>query len=199
MASDDQEPPRGKTRRRGKELEEALLDAAWDELQEVGYAHLTMEAVAARAGTSRAVLYRRWSNRAALVIDAMRRHRPLLSGEVPDTGTLRGDVVALLTRMSRGLAETGAETVYGILGDYFGDPENFSRVQDQFLHSGAGVMRVILSRAEQRGEARPGISARIATIPTDLFRQELFLRRTPPTEQVIDEIVDEVFLPLVQI
>jgi AcrR family transcriptional regulator len=195
----EDEQRKGRTRRRGAELEEALLDAAWAELAEVGYPHLTMEAVAARAGTSRAVLYRRWNNRAALVIDAMRRHRPLLTGEVPDTGTLRGDVLALLTRMSRGLAETGADTVYGILGDYFGDPENFSRVQDQFLHSGAGVMSTILRRAQQRGEARPGISARVATLPTDLFRQELFFRRSPPSEQVINEIVDEVFLPLVLI
>jgi len=52
----------GTTRRRGAELEAALLDAAWDELQAVGYAGLTMEAVADRAGTSRAVLYRRWPN-----------------------------------------------------------------------------------------------------------------------------------------
>jgi hypothetical protein len=50
----------GKTRRRGDALEHALLDAAWDELQAVGYAGLTIEAVADRAGTSRAVLYRRW-------------------------------------------------------------------------------------------------------------------------------------------
>jgi len=79
----------GKTRRRGAALETALLDAAWDELQVTGYAGLTMEAVADRAGTSRAVLYRRWRNRPELVIAAMRRHRPMLSGEVPDTGSLR--------------------------------------------------------------------------------------------------------------
>ena len=52
------------TRRRGATLERALLDAAWEELQESGYARLTMERVADRAGTSRAVIYRRWRNRA---------------------------------------------------------------------------------------------------------------------------------------
>ena len=62
----------GKTRRRGEALESALLDAAWDELQAAGYAGLTFEAVADRAGTSRAVLYRRWRNRADLVVAAAR-------------------------------------------------------------------------------------------------------------------------------
>ena len=188
----------GKTRRRGAALEEALLDAAWDELQEAGYADLTIEAVADRAGTSRAVLYRRWHSRAELVIVAMRRHRPMLSGEVPDTGSLRGDVLALLTRTSERLTELGADTVYGILGDYFADTELFSAVQDQVLHIGAGVMATILKHAEERGEVRPGISPRVASLPTDLFRHELLIRRTPPTRSAIAEIIDEVFLPLVR-
>ncbi len=188
----------GKTRRRGAALEEALLDAAWDELQEAGYAGLTMEAVADRAGTSRAVLYRRWRSRAELVIVAMRRHRPMLSGEVPDTGSLRGDVLALLTRVSDRLTELGPETVYGILGDYFADTELFSAFQEQVLHIGAGVMATILKHAEERGEVRPGISPRVASVPTDLFRHELLIRRTPPTSRVIAEIIDDVFLPLVR-
>jgi AcrR family transcriptional regulator len=188
----------GKTRRRGAALEAALLDAAWDELQAVGYPHLTMEAVADRAGTSRAVLYRRWRNRPELVIAAMRRHRPMLSGEVPDTGSLRGDVSALLHRMSDRLQEIGPETVYGVLGDYFADAELFSRVQDEALQIGAEVMATILKRAADRGEVRAGISPMIATLPTDLFRHQLFLTRIPPSEGVIAEIVDEVFLPLAQ-
>src|ERR1700685_1894437 len=72
------------TRRRGAALEHALLDAAWQELQESGYAKLTMERVADRAGTSRAVIYRRWRSRPDLVIAAMRHHQPVLSGAVPD-------------------------------------------------------------------------------------------------------------------
>jgi AcrR family transcriptional regulator len=188
----------GKTRRRGEALETALLDAVWDELQTAGYAGLTMEAVADRASTSRAVLYRRWRNRPELVIAALRRHRPMLSGEVPDTGSLRGDVLALLRRMSARLAEIGPETVYGLFGDYFGDAEMFSRIQEQVLHIGAGVMTTILKRAAGRGEARADIRPVIATLPTDLFRHQLLLTRTPPSEGIIAEIVDDVFLPLVR-
>lgn len=187
-----------KARRRGEALEHALLDAAWAELQAVGYAGLTMEAVADRAGTSRAVLYRRWRNRPELVIAALRRYRPMLSGEMPDTGSLRDDVLALLRRMSSRLAEIGPETVYGLLGDYLSDAELFARSQDQVLHISAGVMDAILKRAADRGEARADVEPRIATLPTDLFRNELFLARTPPSEGAIGEIIDDVFLPLVR-
>ena len=188
----------GKTRRRGEALEHALLDAAWAELQAAGYAGLTMEAVADRAGTSRAVLYRRWRNRPELVLAVIRRHRPLLSGDIPDTGSLRGDVLALLRRMSARLAEIGPETVYGLLGDYLSDADMFARSRDQLLSISAEVMETILKRAAGRGEARAGVENRIATLPTALFRNELFLARIPPSEGTLVEIVDDVFLPLVR-
>jgi AcrR family transcriptional regulator len=188
----------GTTRRRGATLEAALLDAAWDELQTVGYAALTMEAVADRAGTSRAVIYRRWPKRPELVIAALRRHRPLLAGEIPDTGTLRDDVLALLQRMSARLTEIGPETVYCLLGDYLSDAELFARTHDQVLQIGAGVMGTILKRAAERGEAHSAVHQRLVALPTDLFRNELMLRRTPPSEGAIVEIVDDVFLPLVR-
>jgi len=186
----------GSTRRRGTALETALLDAAWEELQATGYADLTMEAVADRAGTSRAVLYRRWRNRAELVIAALRRHRPLLSGEVPDTGSLRGDVLAVLRRYSGRLTQVGPETIYGLLGDYFADAELFSQLQAQLIHGG-DVMATILKRAADRGEVRADITPRVASLPIDMLRHELFLTRTPTSDRAIVEIVDDVFLPLV--
>jgi AcrR family transcriptional regulator len=188
----------GKTRRRGEALEAALLDAAWEELRTAGYRDMTVEAVADRAGTSRAVVYRRWRSKAELVIAAQRRHRPLLSDEIPDTGELRSDVLAVLDRMSDRMADTGAETVFGLLGDYLADPELFALVQGQLLSVGAGVMSTILERAAARREARSDVAARVATLPTDLFRQELFLHRAPPSRETITAIVDEVFLPLVR-
>jgi AcrR family transcriptional regulator len=186
------------TRRRGEELEVALLDAAWDELQEVGYANMRMEGVAERAGTSRAVIYRRWTGRADLVVATLRAHRPMLSAEPPDTGSLREDVLTVLRRMSVGLEETGAETVYGLLGDYLADADLFFRLQGQILGIGSGVMTAILERAAARGEAPAEVSRRIATLPTDLYRHELLLTRTPPPDETILSIVDEIFLPLVR-
>jgi AcrR family transcriptional regulator len=157
-----------------------------------------MEAVSDRAGTSRAVLYRRWPKKAELAIAAMRRHRPVISGEPPDTGSLRSDVLALLTRMSQRLTVTGPDTLYGLLGDYLADPELFERLRADLLETGAGVMTTILERAVDRGQARPDVPTRIAALPTDLYRNELLVRRTPPAKAVIAEIVDDIFLPLVR-
>src|SRR4051812_5544685 len=88
-------------RRRGAALEKALLDAAWAELNDHGYDEFTIDAVAARAATSRAVLYRRWPGKPELVhaalVNAVGDH-PVAA---PDTGSLRGDVIALLRQANR--------------------------------------------------------------------------------------------------
>src|SRR4051812_5359458 len=86
-------------RRRGQQLEAELLDTAWNELVEVGFANLTMESAAARARTGIAVLYRRWANKDELVLAAIKHYRNSHPVDVPDTGTLRGDLLAALTSM----------------------------------------------------------------------------------------------------
>ena len=90
--------------RRGEELESALLDAAWDELQKVGYARLTFEAIATGRHQPRGAVPA-LAQTARPGVAAMRRHRPMLSGEVPDTGSLRDDVLTVLRRMSGRLAD----------------------------------------------------------------------------------------------
>lgn len=185
------------TRRRGATLEHALLDAAWEELQESGYAKLTMERVAERAGTSRAVIYRRWRNRPELVIAAMRHHQPVLSSQAPDTGTLRGDTLVVLRRASARITELGPDTVIGMLSDLLADEEAFELTLDRLLRGGGEVMSGVLDRAAARGEAREQISPRVSRLPLDLLRHELILTHQPPSQDTLEEIVDEIFLPLV--
>jgi AcrR family transcriptional regulator len=185
------------TRRRGATLEHALLDAAWEELQSSGYAKLTIERVAERAGTSRAVIYRRWRNRSELVIAAMRYRQPVISGAVPDTGTLRGDVLAVLRRASARITAIGPDTVIGMLSDLLSDDEAFDQVLEHLVRSGGEVMSGVLDRAVARGEARDDISPRVARLPLDLLRHELILTHQPPSQRTLEEIVDDIFLPLV--
>lgn len=185
------------TRRRGALLEHALLDASWQELQESGYAKLTMERVADRAGTSRAVIYRRWRNRPELVIAAMRHRQPVLSGAIPDTGTLRGDMLAVLRRASTRITEIGPDTVIGMLSDLLSDEEAFDQILEQLLRSGGDVMSSVLKRAASRNESRENISPRVARLPLDLLRHELILTHQPPSQDTLEEILDDIFLPLV--
>src|SRR5919109_1255790 len=87
-------------RRRGAALEKALLDAAWEELSVQGYARFTMDAVVRRAGTSPSVLYLRWSDRDELAQATIaHRLRELILG-IPDTGSLREDVLTLMREIN---------------------------------------------------------------------------------------------------
>jgi AcrR family transcriptional regulator len=189
--------PAHATRRRGAALEHALLDAAWEELQASGYAKLTMERVAERAGTSRAVIYRRWRNRPELVIAAMRHRQPVVSGRLPDTGSLRGDVLAVLRRAAARTTAIGADTILGMQSDLLSGSDEFEQIFSQLSRGGEEVMAAVLERAAARGEVRDDIPPRVVRLPADLLRHELILTRQPPSPRALEEIVDEIFLPLV--
>src|SRR5215472_8975212 len=85
-----------RSRRRGKVLEAAIFKVVLRELAKTGYVNFSIERVAAKAGTSKPVIYRRWPTRAQLVYAALRTNRPALSSDAPDTGTVRGDVMVIL-------------------------------------------------------------------------------------------------------
>jgi len=198
MASSQQtssDPPVA-TRRRGAALESVLLDAAWSELQSVGYAKLTMERVADRAQTSRAVIYRRWSSRHELVIAAMLHRQPTRTGRVPDTGSLREDVLTIMRRAARRISDIGPASVVGLLNDLMTDDAS-ETIIDELARGGGEVMGQALARAAARGEAREHVPERVARLPLDLIRHELILTHRSPSSETLEEIVDQIFLPLV--
>jgi AcrR family transcriptional regulator len=184
------------TRRRGEALQDALLDAAWTELKSVGYSKLTMERVADRAHTSRAVIYRRWSSRHELVIAALLHQQPAGPGRIPDTGSLREDVLTIMRWAARRISDIGPATVTGLLNDLMAD-DTSDTIIDQLARGGAEVINQALARAAARGEARERVPARVARLPLDLIRHELILTHHPPSNETLEEIVDQIFLPLV--
>ena len=188
-----------KSRRRGEELEQAILDAAWAELTESGYAALTIEAVAARAGTSKPVIYRRWAGRAELVLAAWQRHRPR-TPMAPDTGELRGDLLALFGRVARRAEGMLSETIAGVMSEAFRHPEVAELLRDR-LRSGplSPQLHKIVARAVARGELAPiEVPPRVARLPIDLIRSEAILCCGPADEAAVTELVDDVYLPLLR-
>ncbi|MEM6107932.1 TetR/AcrR family transcriptional regulator [Mycobacterium sp. 050272] len=187
-------------RRRGAALENALLNAAWDELDERGYDDFTIDGVAARARTSRAVLYRRWPGKPELVYAALiaaTKKDPLT---VPDTGSLRGDVINLL-RQANSQRGHLAITVMTRLGGFYRDTgTNLAELRNLLERESGATMNKLIARAIARGEIRPGqIHGRVAQLPTDLLRHDILVTLAPLTDEAIEEIVDAVFLPLVRL
>jgi AcrR family transcriptional regulator len=156
----------------------ALLDATWAELNDVGYPALTMEGVAARAGTGRAVLYRRWASRAELVMAALRHRQPLFSAEtaVPDTGSLREDILALLRMMSSRTGEIMAGLSF-MFADYYRQTGlSPAAMRERLIGERPSSLPVILERAVKRGEADPAkLTDQIVRLPVDLVRHDLIM------------------------
>ncbi|WP_433664289.1 TetR/AcrR family transcriptional regulator [Nocardia sp. CA-128927] len=185
------------TRRRGEELERAILTATLDELADVGYSGLTMERVALRARTSKTVLYRRWPGRAELVMDACKIGR-IPEVDIPDTGSLRTDVLALLRQMSATMATPFGGIMRGLLAEMTRDPELGRLIRERVHKVGPVSINAILERAIERGEVdRRILDSRRATVATDLLRNHFLLFGTPVDDAIIVDIVDEVYLPLV--
>ena len=186
-------------RRRGAELENALLDAAWDELVDKGYTGFTIESVADRASTSRAVIYRRWQAKPDLVRAAVVHAGEKERVAIPDTGSLRDDLVELLRRANRSRAWLGIVMALQLSGYYTETGTGPSDLRSAYLSGRENAVGTLLSRGVERGEADPAkLSPRVEAVPFDLYRQELLMTLKPVPEEVIESIVDEVFMPLVR-
>jgi AcrR family transcriptional regulator len=194
-------PEHVRRRRRGQQLESALLDAAWDELVEVGFANLTMESVAARAQTGIAVLYRRWANKHELVLAAIAHYGHAHPIETPDTGTLRGDLLALLTAFSKAratfIAVLAAAGFSGLLAGTGLTPAEAREklLGDERIRSD----QIVYQRAADRGEITlDHIPSAVLAMPFDLVRHDLLMNLNPLPPKRIRSIIDELFLPLLQ-
>jgi AcrR family transcriptional regulator len=162
---------------------------------EQGAAGVTMEAVAARAGTSKPVLYRRWRDRAALLRATL---VPLAMTVIPhpDTGSYRGDMLAVL----RGWADFFAspEGVIGptIVGAMPHDPELAEAFRHGVLEWRKEAMQQIISRGISRGQVRPDIRVDVAReLGQALLWHRFLVTGDEITDDFITHIVDDVLLP----
>jgi len=199
MPDEEMTPARaGQTRRRGAALEEAILLAAADELAECGYPGLTMDRVAKRAGTNKNAIYRRWPDRLALGIAAYRKLARTI--QPPDTGDLRDDALELLRRANRHWSSPLGAVLRELLTAAGSAQQLVAQLPEQSTDAMTAMWLTILGRAVARGQASPeSLHPRVATVAIVLLRNEFVTRGVPTApDEVLIEIVDEVYLPLVR-
>lgn len=145
-------------RPRDTRIDAAVLGATADLLAEVGYAELTVAAIADRAGTSRPAIYRRWPTKAHLVHEAAFRG-PAAMG-IPGTGSIAGDIREVVRRTTELLTTPLARlAVPGLISEAASDPVLHQRLLDRFASDGWQGLDTYLNAAVARGDLDPAVSA----------------------------------------
>ncbi|WP_107771552.1 TetR/AcrR family transcriptional regulator [Nocardioides sediminis] len=174
--------------------EQQVLDAALAVLAEVGYDRLTMEAVATRAKASKATLYRRWSNKLTLVIDALVAQKA--TPEPPDTGSLRGDLAAAYCGLG-GLTDRETVTRFtSVLTAIGRDPEFAEAYRTRVLGPKVAQAVTIFERARARGELRDDLDVTLIApaLPGIVLHRFLVLGEAPSPD-LVDRVIDQIILP----
>jgi len=167
-------------------------------LADVGYGSLTMDAVASEAGVGKATIYRRWRTKQDLVVDTISDLNRAEAAPA-DTGSLEGDLRAMMRSLVSVITgPTGAATL-SLLSTVPHQPALAHAFQDGPLAVWRQSFDEVWSRAEQRGEVRPGTgSSVIAEVPSALLVQRWLLTGRPVDEAYADEVLDTVVLPLIR-
>jgi AcrR family transcriptional regulator len=185
-------------RRRGEALHAAIYDATIRELISVGYAQLTMEGVANRASASKGSLYRRWSSKAELVVDAVHNLNPN-PVKLADTGNVRDDILSFLESFARVLNGPSGEAIRGLMAETLRDRELLGIIRARFIEPAHVQLMEALRRGVVRGEVRPAaLTPLVASVAPALLRQYLMLNDARIPRSALVEIVDEVIMPLVR-
>ena len=174
--------------------EQEILDATLTVLAEAGYDRLTMDAVATRAKASKATLYRRWSSKPELVVEAVCSHKE--HPAVPDTGTLRGDLIASFCGLGGLTDEQSVATFASVLTAISKDEEFATAFRRDVLAPKVAASRLVFDRARDRGELHPDTDVDLlAPALAGIILHRLFILGEHPTEDVIVRVIDQIILP----
>ncbi|WAC53536.1 TetR/AcrR family transcriptional regulator [Gordonia sp. SL306] len=180
-------------RRRGAELERAILEAVRDQVDRHGYANTTYEGVAAAAGTGKAVLYRRWATKAHMVLAAMAADEQIELTFTVDTGSLADDL-KLALRGGRDILDHRREMVVGLLADL--DPSDPGWGQSLFSDRISVVLGPIVDQARARGELGDApLPPRVLAVPLTMLRHDTLVYGRVSDDDIA-EIVTTCIVPL---
>lgn len=163
-----------------------ITAAAIDELRATGYGDLTMEGVAARAGVGKATIYRHWSSKATLVLDAAQQMREHVA--VPTTGTARQRLAAVYRTLISSLIEPGLSDCLPAILDAAGRDPELADLYREFLHGRRAPARAVLMAGIDSGEiaADIDVDAVIDLIAGPVFYRRYIARRPQHPDDAVD-------------
>jgi AcrR family transcriptional regulator len=181
-------------RHRDVSRDDALRQATIELLVENGYDRLTIDAVAARARAGKATVYRRWASKAELVVDAVTRGYPRV--DIPDTGSVRGDLEALVCGIDANQDQEFKTRLFsGLVPALLQSPE----LRDAFQKaiSPQPVLDVVLERGVRRGEIPVPMNPELigALFPALAFYRMIMFGESPDVE-FATTVLDDIILPL---
>jgi AcrR family transcriptional regulator len=181
-------------RPRDPRLDEAVVAATLQLLAEDGYAQLTVERIAARAGVGKASLYRRWPDKVSIVLEAVGRNpeRP----SPPDTGSLRGDALAYLRTLVR-YRTLHSDAISAISSEALCNAQFGDAFRTAMAEPTIAGMRTILQRAIERGEFAPDTDVELlSSVPQALLLTRRLFAGRHSDEAFVERIVHQFFSPV---
>ena len=185
-------------RRRDPAKDQKILDAAVEVLAETGFDGMTIDMVASRAGAGKATVYRRWASKNELVLDAVAcmKMSDLDTLQIADTGTLRGDLVAMIRPPSIHDAERKLKVMAGLASMLSSAPELADAANDAIVEPRARINRVLLNRAIERGEIAADVDIElISLISPSMVAYRTLIMRKPVDREFLITLIDGVILP----
>lgn len=194
MERTDRQPGRG-GRLQDRSRDVALREAVISLLRDVGYDGLTMDAVAAHAGSGKNTIYRRWRGKAEMVIDAL--HSAKGPSEFPDHGSLRADLRAVVEVTAAGDDRLDDRVVLGLASALRRDGELRTTFRDRFLTPRVAGMRRVFERAVERHEMDADKDLdMLGNVFHALVLQHLLTTGEAPDTAFMQRVMDEVVVPL---
>lgn len=194
----EQSPRLGRKRDHTRDPE--ILDAALEVLAETGYDGMTIDMVAARAKAGKATLYRRWPSKSELVLDAVAcmKAADIDHSRLPDTGTLRGDLIAMIKAPSIKDGEKKLKVMAGLISMLSRNPELADAANAAIVEPRASATRILMRRAVERGEISADSDIEtLSLISSSMAAYRVLILRTPVDREFLLSLIDGVVLPAV--
>jgi AcrR family transcriptional regulator len=175
-----------------------ILEAALDVLAEEGYDGMTIDMVAARARAGKATLYRRWPSKTELVLDAVAcmKSNDIDLADLPDTGTLRGDLLAQIKPPSIKDGERKMRVMAGLISLLARNPDLVEAANRAIIAPRAEVNRVLIQRAIDRGEVAADVDIELVSLITpSIISYRMMMLRKPIDRDFLVSLLDTVVLP----